>query len=208
MIKILVNAPKGGVGKTTLSTNIALLLARKGHKVWALDLAQGEQMTKYLSRTPEFGAQTGNIIETRELETIPTNFPGASNFDFLVADTDDYYKIIADLSDAGVSRGWRIIVPIINEYNGLERIPEEISALMMARLFNGADRLNMKIFANNVVEVTTDSVNILEALKQRGIDNLFGAAFIPHCQSAPPYFINDPDFCEKLQELLEEMGIE
>jgi len=35
-----------------------------------------------------------NKIDIRETTPLPNSFPGAKNYDFLVADTDDYYQVI------------------------------------------------------------------------------------------------------------------
>lgn len=206
MKKILINAPKGGVGKTTLATNIALMLAREGYRVWALDLAQGRQMSTYLSCTDEFDNK--NKIEVKELESIPLNFPGASQFDFLVVDTDDYHKIISDLSDPKKSNGWKIIVPIVDEYNGLQRIPEELSALMLAIMLKSQPKLNLKAFGNKIQKNSPESSinNIKEALEKKGVENLLGTSYITLCESQPPYYIDNTQFSTELKEILEEMG--
>jgi chromosome partitioning protein len=65
VLKIVVNATKGGVGKTTVATNIALLLAQQNYRVWALDLAGRSRMGKFLESTGHF-ANDKNKIDIRE----------------------------------------------------------------------------------------------------------------------------------------------
>ncbi len=92
MIKFVVNTPKGGVGKTTTATNIALLLAREGYRVMAVDLAAGLLMSQTLSSCPEFSEDGSNRIVQKEAQRIPTNLPpGANSFDYAVLDTDDSF---------------------------------------------------------------------------------------------------------------------
>jgi len=178
MIKILVNAPKGGVGKTTLATNIALYLAEKNHRIWAMDLAQGEQMTKALKKTEYFDEeQTINKIETRELESIPTELRGVRNYDFLVADTDDYLEIIKDLADQGISRGWNVIIPIVDEYNGLQRIPDEIGSLLVSYMFTGKLDFELIIVPNKITN--SDSINNIKSeLENKNIEEFISSTHI------------------------------
>lgn len=207
MIKILVNAPKGGVGKTTLATNIALYLARIGKRVWALDLAQGEQMTKELIKTDFFNSsQTVNKIETRELESIPRNFRGARQFDVLVADTDDYLEIIKDLARHGISNAWKVVVPVVDEYNGLQRIPNEIKALLLTINFRGNSTLNLKMIPNKVEN--NDSIeNIKSKLSEHGVEGYLCDCYISYCDATPPFYINDTDFNNEITDLLKEIGV-
>lgn len=93
MIKIVVNATKGGVGKTTVATNIALLLAQQDYRVWTLDLAGRSRMANFLESS--YFNNSFNKIDIRETTPLPNSFPGAKNYDFLVADTDDYYEVPA-----------------------------------------------------------------------------------------------------------------
>ena len=52
MQAILIANPKGGSGKTTLSTNIAGYLASRGHKVAMLDLDRQKSASQWLSSRP------------------------------------------------------------------------------------------------------------------------------------------------------------
>jgi len=49
---ILIANPKGGSGKTTLSTNIAGYLASQGHRVMILDLDRQKSATQWLTNRP------------------------------------------------------------------------------------------------------------------------------------------------------------
>ena len=49
---ILIANPKGGSGKTTLSTNIAGYLASRGHRVMMLDLDRQKSATQWLTNRP------------------------------------------------------------------------------------------------------------------------------------------------------------
>lgn len=52
MQAILIANPKGGSGKTTLSTNIAGYLASRGHRVVMLDLDRQKSATQWLNNRP------------------------------------------------------------------------------------------------------------------------------------------------------------
>ncbi len=52
MKAILIANPKGGSGKTTLSTNIAGYLASRGHRVAMLDLDRQKSATQWLANRP------------------------------------------------------------------------------------------------------------------------------------------------------------
>lgn len=204
MIKILVHSPKGGVGKTTFATNIALFLARKGYRVWALDLAQGLLMTRELNNAQEF-KNSCNKIESNELGTVPNSFTGARNYDYLVADTDDYYNIMADLANDTVVRGWRVVVPVVNEKYGLIRIPEEIHQVMTANMLKGQSP-TMRLFVNKVTS-DQDFESVNAALTEKALEGLLSNQEIPMCNSQEPYYIDDEEFEQAIGGLLEEMGV-
>jgi chromosome partitioning protein len=52
MKAILIANPKGGSGKTTLSTNIAGYLASRGQRVAILDLDRQKSATQWLANRP------------------------------------------------------------------------------------------------------------------------------------------------------------
>jgi len=58
---ILIANPKGGSGKTTLSTNIAGYLALRGHSVAMLDLDRQKSATQWLSTRPSSLPTIGSL---------------------------------------------------------------------------------------------------------------------------------------------------
>ncbi len=60
---ILIANPKGGSGKTTLSTNIAGYLASRGHRVMMLDLDRQKSSTHWLTNRP-FELPIIDLLET------------------------------------------------------------------------------------------------------------------------------------------------
>lgn len=61
MQTILIANPKGGSGKTTLSTNIAGYLASRGHSVAILDLDRQKSATQWLSTRPSSLPTIGSL---------------------------------------------------------------------------------------------------------------------------------------------------
>lgn len=179
MLKIVVNATKGGVGKTTVATNIALLLAQQNKRVWALDLAGRSRMGNFL-KSIDYFANDRNKIDIRETEPLPDNFPGASNYDFLVADTDDYYEVPAAVV---TKRGWRLIVPVVPKYDpiGLEDIVKETASLLnFGLLIDIVPKARIIVnnrFANDNYEEPYENVSKL--LQNSGIDEFLSPHWLP-----------------------------
>jgi chromosome partitioning protein len=207
VLKIVVNSPKGGVGKTTLATNISLFLARQGKRVWALDLAQGGLMSEDLEASQDFNSPA-NKIDTRELEELPLSFPGASQFDVLVADTDDYYKIQSNLLDES-RKGWRVIVPLVpSDPKGCRRITKETAKLARAALVSSSS-INLKVVINKCLpdDYYSEREEVESLMEEKGILTLLSSEWIPLSTGKDPYYLEDPDFFDSIEKLLISIGV-
>ncbi|EJG1726483.1 AAA family ATPase [Vibrio parahaemolyticus] len=211
MIKLVVNTPKGGVGKTTTATNIALLLARQGYRVMAVDLAAGLLMSQTLASCPEFSGESNNTIVQKEGHSIPENFPRASNFDYAVLDTDDTFTVAEDLL-LGTRPSWKVISPVNpNDAVGLSRIPREIRAVVLATLLTPSE-LSLSIVTNMAYGGDSeDGYNRLsQQLSDNSIVSLLSSTVLPHgnvLNQTPLILLDDRNYSESLTELLRSMGV-
>jgi chromosome partitioning protein len=206
VIKIVVNATKGGVGKTTVATNIALLLAQQNKRVWALDLAGRSRMAKFLESTTYF-TRSINKIDIRETEPLPDSFPGANNYDFLVADTDDYYEVPVTVV---TKKGWRLIVPVVPQYDpvGLEDIVKETASLLNFGLlidFIPKARIvvNNRFPADNYKQLHS---NVHSLLQNASIDEFLSSHWLPFVDLTPLDFTSDELFSRNLLSVLTELN--
>ncbi|MDR2218947.1 MAG: ParA family protein [Methylobacillus sp.] len=78
MKTILITNPKGGSGKTTLSTNIAGYLASHGYRVALMDLDRQQSAMQWLTARP---------AELPPIEPFRSSAPGESPPDWLVIDS-------------------------------------------------------------------------------------------------------------------------
>ncbi|WP_413164450.1 AAA family ATPase [Aeromonas salmonicida] len=211
MIKLVINTPKGGVGKTTTATNIAVLLAQRGHRVMAVDLAGGLLMSQTLFSRPEFSERTSNKIIQSEAQAIPQSFPGASNFDFAVLDTDDSFTVGEDLL-LGTRPSWKVISPVNPSDNvGLTRIPRDIRAVVLATLLTPS-QLSLSIVTNMAYGGDLqDGYNRLhQELDNNSIVGLLSATVLPYGRSeamVPLFLLNDDNYRAAIISLLQELGL-
>lgn len=88
MLKLVVNSPKGGVGKTTIATNAALLLAAEGKKVLVLKLSGTSRIIKHIENKQQedpdlyrsITIANQNKFNPEDFQGLPTSFKGMGNF--------------------------------------------------------------------------------------------------------------------------------
>jgi len=104
--RLLVSGPKGGIGKTTLSRNIAVAAALEGLSVATLDLDMQRSLTKWFSKRPDDMAPITHYEATMETKDVRDALNGISDFDILIIDTPpsiedhpDSFKLLAGASD-------------------------------------------------------------------------------------------------------------
>ncbi|MFB6328409.1 AAA family ATPase [Pantoea deleyi] len=211
MIKFVLNTPKGGVGKTTTATNIALLLARNDFRVLAVDLAGGLLMSQALEACPEFSQPGNNRILQIEGQSIPTTFRGSNSFDFAVLDTDDSFTVAEDLL-LGTRTGWRVISPV-DPYDkvGLERIPREIRAITLTAVLTPSD-LKLSIVTNMAHggNINDGYEKLSDELEKKSIISLLSNIILPHGNSqglSSIILLDDHAYREALTELLRSVGV-
>ncbi len=85
--RLLVSGPKGGIGKTTLSRNIAVAAALDGLSVATLDLDMQRSLTKWFSKRPDDMAPITHYEAGMVQDDIRAALDGIDDVDLLVIDT-------------------------------------------------------------------------------------------------------------------------
>lgn len=104
--RLLVSGPKGGIGKTTLSRNIAVAAALDGLSVATLDLDMQRSLTKWFSKRPDDMAPITHYEAGMVQDDIRAALDGINDVDLLVIDTppsiEDHpeaFRLLADAAD-------------------------------------------------------------------------------------------------------------
>lgn len=215
MLKLLINAPKGGVGKTTIATNTALLLAEKGKSVLVLKMSGTSRIRYHIETAKKNSPDVYGNIEVKEHidETLPENFKGMGKYDIVVADTDDNWKILDRLVEKE-RKGWRVIVPIVpHDSEGMQSIPDELTPIDIQSKITGI-KLYMKIIPNRCGELDDNSSDISlvqQRLQESKLRSYMSDYYLPYAgrvlPSNSPIFIDNSIFREQLNCLLSEIGI-
>jgi len=84
---LLVAGPKGGIGKTTLSRNLAVAAAIDGISVATLDLDPQRGLTKWYAKRPDGLAPISHFESDLSIGGVQAALDGTPNFSLLVVDT-------------------------------------------------------------------------------------------------------------------------
>lgn len=85
--RLLISGPKGGIGKTTLSRNLAVAAALDGLSVATLDLDMQRGLTKWYSKRPDDMAPISHFEAGMVEGDIRDALAGIADFDLLIIDT-------------------------------------------------------------------------------------------------------------------------
>jgi chromosome partitioning protein len=85
--RLLIAGPKGGIGKTTLSRNLAVAAALDGLAVATLDLDLQRSLSKWYSKRPDGMAPITHFEAGMAQDDIRDALAGIRDFDLLVVDT-------------------------------------------------------------------------------------------------------------------------
>jgi len=101
--RLLIAGPKGGIGKTTLSRNIAVAAALDGLSVATLDLDLQRSLTKWYSKRPDDMVPLTHFEAGMATQDIEDALQGITDFDLLVIDTPpsiedhpDAFRLLAE----------------------------------------------------------------------------------------------------------------
>jgi chromosome partitioning protein len=101
---LLIAGPKGGIGKTTLSRNLAVAAALDGLNVATLDLDLQRSLTKWYSKRPDDMAPITHFEAGMSSGDIQDALNGIAGFDILIIDTppsiEDHPEAFRLLADA------------------------------------------------------------------------------------------------------------
>ncbi len=213
MLKLVINSPKGGVGKTTIATNAALLLAAEGKKVLVLKLSSSSRILQHIENKQKenpdlYGSieiADENKFDPEEFQGLPTSFPGMGKFDVAVADTDDKWEILEKLVDKK-GKGWRVIAPIVpGDSEAMEAIPDELKIIVTQSQIKGFP-LKLTIVPNRCGEkkdVEEDIEMVKNKLQQTGLLGKLSSYYLPYVENMSlPDFLENDDFYTNLKLIL------
>jgi len=173
MIKILVANPKGGSGKTTLSTNLAGYFASIGKKVCLLDLDKQQSSSGWLKRRPEHLPKIGSASNRNALSK-------KKNTDIAIIDSQA--GIRGDkLSDAVKEADW-VIVPMQASTYDINATQEFIGILKAEKAVR-KERTFVAMLGMRVASRTKAAENLMQYLDESGfpvIGNLRNAQIYAH----------------------------
>jgi len=173
MKKILIANPKGGSGKSTLSTNLAGYFASKGRKVCLLDLDKQQSANGWLKRRPEHLPKISSATNRSALSK-------KKNADILIIDSQA--GIRGDkLSEAVKEADW-VIVPMQASTYDINATQEFIDILKAEKAVR-KERTFVAMLGMRVATRTKAAEKLAQYLDESGfpvIGNLRNAQIYSH----------------------------
>jgi chromosome partitioning protein len=173
MKKILIANPKGGSGKTTLSTNLAGYFASQGIKVCLLDLDKQQSSHGWLERRPE---------QLPEINSAKSHNALSQKKNIEVAIIDSPAGIRGDkLSDAVKAADW-VIVPMQASTYDINATQEFIDILKAEKAVR-KERTFVAVLGMRVATRTKAAASLAQYLDESGfpvIGNLRNAQIYAH----------------------------
>jgi chromosome partitioning protein len=148
MRTILVMNSKGGSGKTTIATNIAVYYALRGHSVALMDFDQQASATDWLAARP------GNRPAIRGVEAWHGNARVPSDADYVIMDGQAarHGRALADL----IRRAQTVVIPVL---------PSPFDLRAAARFYE--ELLNVSRVIQNQVRIATVANRVREISPSR-----------------------------------------
>ena len=162
---IAVTNLKGGVGKTTITTNLAVSFAHKGYDVCIVDTDLGQQSSMEWSgsrdenrvRIPVFGVSIKQL--NKEVEALQ------QRFDIVMIDGTPQ---LSELADRTILASDILVIPLmpsIYDFRGFENFLERFEQIRGLKEANGG-QVDALVVLNRVVPKTNVSKEIKEAIAE------------------------------------------
>jgi len=168
---IAVTNLKGGVGKTTITTNLAVSFTKKGYDVCIVDTDLGQQSSMEWSgardenrdRIPVFGVTIKQL--NKEVEDLQ------KRFDIVMIDGTPQ---LSELADRTILASDLLVIPLmpsIYDFRGFENFLERFEQIRGLKEANGGN-VNALVLLNRVVPKTNVSKEIKEAVAEYDVQLL------------------------------------